>query len=280
MTDHATFLRAIIAAPDDDLPRLVYADYLDERGDPRGEFIRLQIALANGECDSKPCLTPDAPACYQCRRHRRERQLLRQHRWTWADFLFDDMATRECPACAEGGIYDSETALIECRTCDSTGRVPDEGAIEFRRGFVEEIACTWNDFCQHADAIRAATPLRRVRLTTRPNFASMATPEFNSEVIRSHPSMQFRYRGREYTLAREDTGRGVLPMLNAIWPGIEFELPPTPTIDAFNAAVTATNIVNAVQRQFVPDISSQIHRQEIAVPLLREPRPPLTPRTD
>src|SRR3954468_11511865 len=42
----AAFLRAIIAAPDDDLPRLVYADYLDERGDPRGEFIRLQCELA------------------------------------------------------------------------------------------------------------------------------------------------------------------------------------------------------------------------------------------
>ncbi|MFO0808491.1 MAG: TIGR02996 domain-containing protein [Gemmataceae bacterium] len=38
----ATFLQAIRAAPDDDLPRLVYADWLEERGDPRGEFIRLQ----------------------------------------------------------------------------------------------------------------------------------------------------------------------------------------------------------------------------------------------
>src|SRR5213078_1683780 len=48
--DHAAFLRAIRAAPDDDLPRLVYADYLDERGDPRGEFIRLQCELARGDC--------------------------------------------------------------------------------------------------------------------------------------------------------------------------------------------------------------------------------------
>src|SRR5262249_2503800 len=32
--------------PDDDTPRLVYADWLEERGDPRGEFIRLQCALA------------------------------------------------------------------------------------------------------------------------------------------------------------------------------------------------------------------------------------------
>ncbi len=42
--DDAPFLKAIRAAPDDDLPRLIYADRLDDRGDPRGEFIRLQIA--------------------------------------------------------------------------------------------------------------------------------------------------------------------------------------------------------------------------------------------
>ena len=46
MTPDAAFLQAIIASPDDDALRLAYADYLDERGDPRGEFIRIQIDLA------------------------------------------------------------------------------------------------------------------------------------------------------------------------------------------------------------------------------------------
>jgi uncharacterized protein (TIGR02996 family) len=36
-------LQAILADIDDDTPRLVYADFLEERGDPRGEFIRLQV---------------------------------------------------------------------------------------------------------------------------------------------------------------------------------------------------------------------------------------------
>jgi uncharacterized protein (TIGR02996 family) len=36
-------LEAIYAAPDDDAPRLVYADALIERGDPRGELISLQL---------------------------------------------------------------------------------------------------------------------------------------------------------------------------------------------------------------------------------------------
>ena len=40
------FLHAILAAPDDDTPRLIYADWLEERGDLRGEFIRLQVELA------------------------------------------------------------------------------------------------------------------------------------------------------------------------------------------------------------------------------------------
>jgi uncharacterized protein (TIGR02996 family) len=37
---------AVLAAPDDDVPRLVYADWLMERGDPRGELIALQVERA------------------------------------------------------------------------------------------------------------------------------------------------------------------------------------------------------------------------------------------
>lgn len=47
MTDDAAFLAAIADRPDDDLPRLVFADYLDEHGDSaRAEFIRVQCELA------------------------------------------------------------------------------------------------------------------------------------------------------------------------------------------------------------------------------------------
>jgi uncharacterized protein (TIGR02996 family) len=43
----AAFLRTIVADPDNDVPRLVYADWLDEHGQPeRAEFIRVQIELA------------------------------------------------------------------------------------------------------------------------------------------------------------------------------------------------------------------------------------------
>jgi uncharacterized protein (TIGR02996 family) len=46
MTPDDAFLADIVANPDDDGLRLIYADYLDEKGDPRGEFIRVQVELA------------------------------------------------------------------------------------------------------------------------------------------------------------------------------------------------------------------------------------------
>ena len=45
MNDHEAFLAAIRANPGDEAPRLVYADWLEERGDPRGEYLRLEHQL-------------------------------------------------------------------------------------------------------------------------------------------------------------------------------------------------------------------------------------------
>jgi uncharacterized protein (TIGR02996 family) len=41
------FLQAIIANPEDDAHRLIFADWLDERGDPRAPFIRIQCQQAS-----------------------------------------------------------------------------------------------------------------------------------------------------------------------------------------------------------------------------------------
>jgi uncharacterized protein (TIGR02996 family) len=46
VTDDEAFVRAIVAAPGDDAPRLVYADWLDERGDPRGDYLRAELDWA------------------------------------------------------------------------------------------------------------------------------------------------------------------------------------------------------------------------------------------
>src|SRR3954467_15788293 len=45
MSDEAALLAAILMHPDEDTPRLMYADWLDEHGQPeRAEFIRIQCA--------------------------------------------------------------------------------------------------------------------------------------------------------------------------------------------------------------------------------------------
>lgn len=49
MNTEDLYLQAIIENPDDDLPRLIYSDWLEERGDPRAEFIRVQCELTKKE---------------------------------------------------------------------------------------------------------------------------------------------------------------------------------------------------------------------------------------
>jgi uncharacterized protein (TIGR02996 family) len=50
MTEREALLAAVCEHPDDDTPRLVFADWLDEHGEPdRAEFIRLQCLRAKGD---------------------------------------------------------------------------------------------------------------------------------------------------------------------------------------------------------------------------------------
>jgi uncharacterized protein (TIGR02996 family) len=78
MSDGDALLRAILDHPDDDAPRLVYADFLDERGDgPRAAFIRAQVRLAHLPPDH-----PDRPRLIQT-----ERTLIRTHGYAWRAWL-------------------------------------------------------------------------------------------------------------------------------------------------------------------------------------------------
>ncbi len=58
LSDRDALLGAIRAAPDEDTPRLVFADWLDENGEPeRAEFVRVQCELArltDDRSDSQP----------------------------------------------------------------------------------------------------------------------------------------------------------------------------------------------------------------------------------
>jgi uncharacterized protein (TIGR02996 family) len=73
------FLEAIWREPEEDSPRLIYADWLEEQGDVRGEFIRLQCELAALPADAagRPALEA------------RERQLLARHAAEWLGPLGD-----------------------------------------------------------------------------------------------------------------------------------------------------------------------------------------------
>ncbi|MDB4955196.1 MAG: hypothetical protein JWO36_2765 [Myxococcales bacterium] len=66
-------LDAIFEAPEEDAPRLVYADWLQQRSDVRGEFIALQVARAHG------------PAKRGARQ--REQALLEEHGDAWRNAL-------------------------------------------------------------------------------------------------------------------------------------------------------------------------------------------------
>jgi uncharacterized protein (TIGR02996 family) len=50
MSEDEAFIRAIVDSPGDETPRLVYADWLEERGDPRGRYLRAeQEAYTTGD---------------------------------------------------------------------------------------------------------------------------------------------------------------------------------------------------------------------------------------
>lgn len=54
MTERESFLRAICAEPDEDTPRLAFADWLDEHGEEaRAAFIRVQVELAALEAEKR-----------------------------------------------------------------------------------------------------------------------------------------------------------------------------------------------------------------------------------
>jgi uncharacterized protein (TIGR02996 family) len=79
MSDRAAFVRAIVAQPDDDTPRLVFADWLDEHDDPaRAEFIRLQCEIARMTLTEGARLIAAAA---------REKELWKAHAQSWCQEL-------------------------------------------------------------------------------------------------------------------------------------------------------------------------------------------------
>ncbi len=120
MSLEPAFLAAIAAAPDDDLPRLVYADWLDENGRHiRAEFIRLQIEIANKETLPRAALN------------------LFTHLWKRQQEILDDHREELLGPLAE---------------------VCDYHSTFFRRGFLEWVELYLHDFLRLQDTLHALLP--------------------------------------------------------------------------------------------------------------------------
>lgn len=69
MNETDAFLQEVRTAPDDSIPRLIYADWLEDNGDPLADLVRVQCELAESSFDDPR----------RGELQNRERELLRQH---------------------------------------------------------------------------------------------------------------------------------------------------------------------------------------------------------
>lgn len=186
ITNHAGFLEAICADPDDDVSRLVYADWLDEHDDPdRAEFIRLQIALASSS------IVAERIAREQPERLNRLALNLLHHWQEWSG-----------PA--------AELVPNGARYSDH---------LTFRRGFIEYVRCTGDAWVRHADAILVCQPVREVTLTTWPGLMQfcLESPEGDE--------MRIGLPGRPFRGDVPPSTNPIPFLLRAEWPRIRFHLP-------------------------------------------------------
>ena len=98
MNNEIRFRMAIAAEPDDDAPRLAYANWLVSQKNPRGEFIRLQLELAR--------MHEDDPGRLQL--ERRESSLLKKYARAWRD-EYPKWARKDTPPAFHRG-FPSEIA--------------------------------------------------------------------------------------------------------------------------------------------------------------------------
>lgn len=135
-------LNAVLDAPEDDLPRLAYADFLEEHGDgeadrERAEFIQAQIALARPVDDNAPLRRRMEALWYlPARGFPSDRPGFHAWRFTLSD--------------VRNG-YDDLSAPIA----------------SVRRGFAEAVACSLASWTTHGPMLATLQPVTSVRLTDR-----------------------------------------------------------------------------------------------------------------
>lgn len=158
MTDHDTLLAAIRDSPDDDAPRLIYADWLEEHGEPeRAEFIRVQCRLARINLDdvenavARLCDDPDCTA-NPCVWKRREREIWEAGTHPLREWF------------GVAGNHDISLFINP----KEAARFATRPAFIVRRGWVEAVTLSAADAVAHLDAVLVAQPVTTVTLTDRP----------------------------------------------------------------------------------------------------------------
>ena len=162
MTIEEDLIRPIQDDPDHDAPRLVAADWLEERGDARAEFIRIQCELEQivpvperswGDY-ALPLYRTEGPWAPLVRREiesfiRRAVELLVRFEGEWVGPLW--------------GTFSSWRPGFEKRRPGTLwpGWTPRPGWT-FRRGFVEEVTLTAEAFLAHAEVLFRLAPIVRV----------------------------------------------------------------------------------------------------------------------
>ncbi len=142
-----SLLAAILADPQDDFPRLVLADWLEEAGQlDRAAFIRIQVELARlGDCQRD--FSGGLSCC--CRFCRGGGIKLRRREGELLDHRPDGILSNH---------FDWSLPLS----------VMDTGPRwEFRRGFVAEVSCPTAAWLTHGQALVTCQPLERVTLVDR-----------------------------------------------------------------------------------------------------------------
>jgi uncharacterized protein (TIGR02996 family) len=133
MTDSDDLLRAVIANPEDDTPRLIFADWLDDRGDhARAEFIRVQIERWNRFGDQKRFSDPD-----YLQLALREKTLFSLNHDRWME-----------PLRKKGEPFQSR---------DTHGI--------YQRGFIHEVWMRARTFLSRSEKLFRRTPCRALKLT-------------------------------------------------------------------------------------------------------------------
>lgn len=138
-SEAAGLLDAIVASPDDDAPRLVYADWLQGQNDPRGEFIQLQCQLAAAPDDER-------------RRAMRiaENKLLKAHEAGWLDPL---RALLPEPGWADSFKFEHERGFVE-RAQLTMACVPRFDALFAAAPMIRELEVT----CSVFDGVKFSRP--------------------------------------------------------------------------------------------------------------------------